>query len=67
MRKTFQHGPNEDFYEADTVVIAAGNKALGCLFEEFTGVFPVYTVGDANKAGKVKDAIKSAFLAAMEI
>ncbi len=67
VRKTFQHGPNEDFYEADTVVIAAGNKALGCLFEEFTGVFPVYTVGDANKASNVKDAIKSAFLAAMEI
>ena len=67
IRRSFQHGPNEDFYEADTVVIAAGNKKPEAMFEEFTGKFPVYNVGDSNKPGNMKDAIKAAFLAAMEI
>ena len=67
IRKKFHYGPNEDFYEADTVVIAAGFKAPSGLSEELTGKLTVYNVGDSNRPGNLKEAIKTGFLAGMEI
>ena len=67
IRKKFHYGPNEDFYEADTVVIAAGFKAPSGLSEELTGKLSVYNVGDSNRPGNLKEAIKTGFLAGMEI
>ncbi len=70
VRRSFTHGPNEDFYECDTVVIAAGFKAPSGLTEELTvkdPLLPVFNVGDSNKPGNLKDAILAGFLAAREV
>ena len=67
IRKKYHYGPNEDFYEADSVVIAAGFKPPSSLAEEFAGKLSVYNIGDSSRPGNLKEAIKTAFLTAMEI
>lgn len=67
IRKSFAFGPNEAFFEAKSIVLATGYKPENSLAEELTGKLPVYNIGDSNRMGKAKDAIKDGFLAGLEL
>ncbi|KPK75188.1 MAG: hypothetical protein AMJ79_12295 [Phycisphaerae bacterium SM23_30] len=58
---------NEQFIKADTVVTALGRvpdtEKTNQIKEACEGI-PCKVVGDCNKAGKVKDAVKSGYIAA---
>ena len=56
----------ELFFPADTVILAGG---LRCNYENgFADKdYPVIRVGDAIRAGKIKDAVYTAYYKAMEI
>lgn len=61
-------GKNLEFYEADTVIIAAGMKPVNTLAKELESkVAELYQVGDCIKPRKVKDAIEEGFLTAIKI
>jgi 2,4-dienoyl-CoA reductase-like NADH-dependent reductase (Old Yellow Enzyme family)/thioredoxin reductase len=51
----------------DKIVIATGMKSYHPLVEELEGKIPVYLIGDAKKVGKAQDAIRDAFVTAMEL
>lgn len=52
---------------ADSVVIAAGIKPNNDLKEKLSGrPYEVISIGDANKAGKVMEAIEAGFVAGMQ-
>jgi hypothetical protein len=58
----------EKFIEADTILYALGMKATP--FDELktiAGDLPVDIIGDAIKPGRVDQAIRSAYLAAINI
>lgn len=56
----------EEVLAADTVILAGGLKSNGLdSFQEFP--VPVIRLGDAVKPGKIKDAIYTAYTAAVEI
>jgi 2,4-dienoyl-CoA reductase-like NADH-dependent reductase (Old Yellow Enzyme family)/thioredoxin reductase len=58
----------EEFIEADTVVYALGMKANSTAeLRGAAGGIPVYEIGDCVRAGKVGEAVKEGFMAAMEI
>lgn len=67
VRKSFEYGPNEAFFEADTIVLATGYKPENRLAKELEGRLPVYDVGDSVQPGKIKDAIWGGFAAAIEL
>lgn len=67
VRKGFEYGPNDVFFEADTVVMAVGTKSENRLAQELEGKLPVYNIGDSRQPGKLKDAIEAGFLAARDI
>jgi pyruvate/2-oxoglutarate dehydrogenase complex dihydrolipoamide dehydrogenase (E3) component len=53
---------------ADTVIVAAGAKPNNDLQAELAGKpYKVITAGDANKIGKVMEAIESGYLAGAQI
>lgn len=53
---------------ADTVIVAAGSKPNNAMQTELVGKpYKVVVIGDANKIGKVMDAIEEGFLAGMNI
>ena len=59
-----------EFYEADTVVYYAGSSANKALVEEIkamAGDIPVKTIGDCKVPNNVANAIRNAYVAAMEI
>ena len=67
IRRSYEYGPNEAFFEADTIVLATGYKPDDGLSKELEGKLPVYNVGDSLKPGQVKDAVWAGFLAAMRL
>jgi 2,4-dienoyl-CoA reductase (NADPH2) len=67
VRKNFEYGPNEAFFEAETVVLATGYRPEDKLVKELEGEFPVYNVGDSVRPGMIKDAIRGGFMAAQEL
>ena len=60
-------GPNDVFFEADTVVLAVGMKANNRLAQQLEGKVKVYNVGDSARPRKILDSIAEGFLAAREI
>ncbi len=53
---------------ADTVIVAAGSRPNNDLQTELAGKpYKVITVGDANKIGKVMEAIESGYMAGMQV
>ncbi|MFH2044737.1 MAG: dihydro-2-naphthoyl-CoA reductase [Pseudomonadota bacterium] len=66
-RTTFQYGPNEAFFEGDTIVVAAGYKSEHALAKELEGKVSVHRIGDSNKPGRVKDAIMDGYMTALKI
>ncbi|EFK09283.1 putative NADH oxidase [delta proteobacterium NaphS2] len=67
VRRSYDFGPNETFFEADSIVLAMGYKPENSLAEELAGKIPVYNVGDSNTPSNVKDAIREGFLAGTAI
>lgn len=67
LRRGFEYGPSDVFFEADSVVLAVGTKADNRLGKELEGKIPVYSVGDCSQPGKIKDAVSCAFVAAKDI
>lgn len=66
--KVTRTGRYREFFEADSVVIAAGMKAVDKLTKELEGkVSSLYQVGDCTQPGKVREAIVSGFQAALQI
>ena len=58
----------EEIIEADTVILALGLKAEQGLYNELIAAGKeAYLVGDAVKAGKIFDAIHTAYRAAIRI
>lgn len=54
--------------DADTVVLSLGSKKNDALVKELTGEkFQVQVVGDAEKVGRIGDAVRSAFTAARKL
>ena len=52
---------NEVFENIDMIVVATGMRSYNPLKEKLDGKIPTYTVGDAKKVGKAKDAIKDSY------
>jgi pyruvate/2-oxoglutarate dehydrogenase complex dihydrolipoamide dehydrogenase (E3) component len=53
---------------ADTVIVASGGKPNNDLEAELAGKpYKVVTIGDANKMGKVMEAIEAGYLAGMQV
>jgi 2,4-dienoyl-CoA reductase (NADPH2) len=67
IRKSYEYGPNEAFFEADTIVLATGYRSDDGLFKDLAGKMPVFNVGDSSTPGQVKDAVWAGFLAAMRL
>lgn len=67
VRKSFEFGPNEVFFETNYIIIATGYKPENTLVEELRGKLPVYNIGDSNKPRNVKDAIREGFFVGLEI
>ncbi len=67
LRKGFDYGPNDVFFEADTVVLAVGTRSENRLTKELEGKITVYNVGDCSQPGKIKDAVSCGFLAGNNI
>jgi len=67
LRRGFDYGPNDVFFEADTVVLAVGTRADNPLAKELEGKIPVRNVGDCSTPGKIKDAVSCGFLAGKDI
>jgi pyruvate/2-oxoglutarate dehydrogenase complex dihydrolipoamide dehydrogenase (E3) component len=60
----------EEFLPAHTVICAVGMEPNSSQTQELTSAItgiPVYQIGDCVKAGKVYDAMRQAFIAAMSI
>jgi NADPH-dependent 2,4-dienoyl-CoA reductase/sulfur reductase-like enzyme len=51
----------------DKVVVATGMKSYHPLTEQLKDKIPVYLIGDAKKVGKAQDAIRDAFVTAMDL
>jgi 2,4-dienoyl-CoA reductase (NADPH2) len=57
-----------EFFEADSVVIAAGMRPVNRLAEELEGKVPqLYHIGDSVKPRKVKEAIEEGFLTGLKV
>jgi 2-enoate reductase len=60
----------EEFIEADLVILAAGGRPDEQLFHSFQkelNTIEVYNIGDSFKGGKVFEATKSGYAAAMNL
>jgi len=51
----------------DKVVVATGMRSYHPLAKELKDKIPVYLIGDAKKVGKAQDAIRDAFITAIEL
>jgi len=59
---------HDEFFEADTVVVATGNRSVGSLVTAMkTKVPELHIIGDAVSPRKVKEAIEEGFLTALKI
>jgi len=67
VRTSYEYGPNEVYFEADTIVLAVGYKPENSIAEEVSGKMEVYNIGDSNQPGKIKDAIWGGFLTGLNI
>ncbi|MFH1122327.1 MAG: FAD-dependent oxidoreductase [Pseudomonadota bacterium] len=67
IRRSFEYGPNEAFFDADTIVLATGYRPEDRLAKDLEGKLPVINVGDSASPGNVKEAILGGFLAGMEL
>lgn len=67
VRRGFDYGPNDVYFEADTVVLAVGTRADNPLSKELEGKIPLRNVGDCTQPGKIKDAVSCGFLAGKDI
>lgn len=65
VRKSFEYGPNEVFFEGDTIVLAVGVRSENRLAQELEGKIPVHRVGDCAQGGQIKDAVRGGFLAGL--
>lgn len=60
----------EEFIEADTCCYSMGMRSNDKIVEKLkkaAGDIPVWVIGDAQHAGKVADAVRGGYMAAMEI
>ncbi|MCM8711223.1 NAD(P)/FAD-dependent oxidoreductase [Clostridium sp. SYSU_GA19001] len=60
----------ELFIKADTVIFSTGNKSNSDVVEKLKDAFKgkeVYVIGDCLKPGKIGDAVRSGYMAAMSI
>jgi pyruvate/2-oxoglutarate dehydrogenase complex dihydrolipoamide dehydrogenase (E3) component len=58
----------QEFFEADSVVIAVGMRSKDKISEELNGkVISLYKVGDCLEPRKVKQAIEGGFLAGLQV
>lgn len=55
------------FTPADLVILAMGVRPADALVKELDGRGRVYTVGDAQKSGRIADATRAGFLAALSV
>jgi len=61
-------GKYPKFFEADSIVIAAGMKPVDKIAKELQGkVASLYKIGDCAEPGKVKEAISSGFQAGLRV
>ncbi|MFH1954371.1 MAG: FAD-dependent oxidoreductase, partial [Pseudomonadota bacterium] len=67
VRRSFEYGPNEAFFEADSIVLATGYKPENSLAKELEGKLPVMNIGDSARPGNVKEAILGGFMAGMAL
>jgi 2,4-dienoyl-CoA reductase (NADPH2) len=59
---------HHEFFEADTVIIAAGMASVNALAGELKGKVPaLYVIGDAVKPRRVKEAVEEGFLTGLLI
>ena len=60
--------PHDEFFEADTVVVATGTRSVAHYAEALKmKISELYVIGDAVAPRKVKDAIEEGFLTAFKI
>jgi NADH dehydrogenase FAD-containing subunit len=58
----------QEFFEADSVVIAVGMRSKDKISEELNGkVICLYKIGDCVEPRKVKQAIEGGFLAGLQV
>jgi 2,4-dienoyl-CoA reductase (NADPH2) len=58
----------QEFFEADSVVIAVGMKSVNKMADELNGkVASLYKVGDCVEPRKVREAIEGGFLAGLQV
>lgn len=55
------------FHDADMIILAMGVKPVNSLYKDLSGRERVFLVGDAEKSGRIADATRSGFTAAMNI
>jgi hypothetical protein len=57
-----------EFFEADSVVIAAGMKSIDKIAKELKGkVASLFEVGDCVEPHKVREAVEGGFLAGLQV
>jgi 2,4-dienoyl-CoA reductase (NADPH2) len=57
VKRSFEYGPNEVFFEAESTLLATGYKPEGRLARELEGKLVIYNPGDSMQPGNVKEAI----------
>jgi NADPH-dependent 2,4-dienoyl-CoA reductase/sulfur reductase-like enzyme len=62
------HGGDEELFRADAVVVAIGMKSRSAVVDGLVGLTPEFViVGDCARPGKVFQAVRSGYDAAMNI
>ncbi len=67
IRRGFEYGANEVFFEAESIIVAAGMRSENGLAKELEGKLPTYNIGDSKETGKIREAIWAGFEAAMDL
>lgn len=67
IRRSFEYGPNDVFFEADTIILATGYKPASSLAKELEGKLPVHNIGDSLNPGQIKDAVWGGFHTAWKL
>ncbi len=62
-----KNGEQVVFDNIDIIVVSAGMKSYNPLFDELKNKKPTHLIGDANHVGDAQDAIKDAYLTAINI
>ncbi len=66
--KVFLSGEKEMVLQGvDKIVVATGMKSFAPLYDHLKTKVPVFLIGDAKKVGKAQDAIRDAFVTAMNL